>query len=254
MTTSTGGSTVRWITAFLDTSGDRAAGAERFWSGVTGHTVSDRRGSSDEFATLLPAQGEPHLKLQIVGTAPAGGLHLDLHADDVEALGRRAGTLGATVAPHESGYAVCTSPGGLTFCIVGHLTPGGPSPAATWPGGRSAVDQVCLDIPPGRWDAECSFWAGLTGWPWFEVGAGHPEFRRLRPPLGQPLQVLLQRLDDDQPTVTAHLDLAADDRDAEVARHLALGATGPERHDWWTSLHDPSGRVYCVTRRRPAGT
>jgi hypothetical protein len=91
----------------------------------------------------------------------------------------------------------------------------------------------------------------LTGWELFDVGEEHPEFRRVRAPAGQPLQFLLQRLDDEQPVVTAHLDLSADDRDAEVARHLGLGATEPERYDWWTSLGDPAARRYCVTRRRP---
>ena len=49
----------------------------------------------------------------------------------------------------------------------------------------------------------------------------------------------------------AHLDLAADDRDAEVARHLALGATEVARARGWTVLTDPVGTTYCVTRRTP---
>ena len=50
----------------------------------------------------------------------------------------------------------------------------------------------------------------------------------------------------------AHLDLACDDPGAETARHVALGAR--EVHDGrgWTTMADPTGRLYCVTRRVPA--
>jgi hypothetical protein len=96
---------------------------------------------------------------------------------------------------------------------------------------------------------ELAFWRGLTGWNLTEVD--EREFERLQPPDEHPLRWLVQRLDHDQPTVTAHLDLAADDRDAEVARHVALGATQVARHDWWTVLTDPVGTTYCITRRAP---
>ena len=47
-----------------------------------------------------------------------------------------------------------------------------------------------------------------------------------------------------------HLDLTADDRDAEVKRLLDLGATYLAEHDEyghrWVVLHDPSGNEFCV--------
>ena len=109
------------------------------------------------------------------------------------------------------------------------------------------VDQVCLDIPPSRWDEECRFWADLTGW---ELVDEKPEdeFRRLRRPKRVALQFLLQRLDDDQPVVTGHLDLGPDDYLAETHRHLELGATEVRRTPHWVTLLDPGGRTYCVTR------
>ena len=63
--------------------------------------------------------------------------------------------------------------------------------------------------------------------------------------------MLLQRLGDERPTVGAHLDLAADDRDAEVARQVAAGAEVVSRTDGWTVLRDPAGMAYCVTGRAP---
>ncbi|HEX4976541.1 MAG TPA: VOC family protein [Nocardioides sp.] len=235
---------VRWVTAFLDTAEERADEAEVFWSRVTGYRVSPRRGRREEFATLLPPEGDAFLKVQRVVQSPPGGLHLDLHTDDVPGLAQKAEDLGATASYLEAGYVVCGSPGGLTFCVVGHPGESRPGPA-DWPGGRSLVDQVCLDIPPSRWDSEVAFWAALTGW---ERGRQSGEFGRLVRPEGQPLMFLLQRLDDEQPGVTAHLDLGSDDADAEAARHVALGATEVRRADGWITLLDPAGRPYCVTR------
>jgi hypothetical protein len=237
---------VQWLTAILDTPAERAAEAESFWCSVTGQTLSPRRGQREEFATLEPADGDAFLRVQTVLQSPPGGMHLDLHTEDVDAFATRAEALGASTSYHERGYVVGGSPGGMTFCVVGPHGTRRP-PARRWPGGRSAVDQVCLDIPPDRFDAECAFWAELTGWPL--QGDPHAEFARLLVPDGMSLKVLLQRLDDPQYVVTAHLDLAGDDRDAEVGRHLELGAAVVRRTDGWTTLRDPAGRAYCVTRR-----
>jgi len=51
--------------------------------------------------------------------------------------------------------------------------------------------------------------------------------------------------------VTAHLDWATSDREAEVAAHVAAGAQLQGRFEHWTVLRDPAGMTYCVTRRRP---
>ena len=111
------------------------------------------------------------------------------------------------------------------------------------------VDQVCLDIPPASFDREAEFWSGLTAWP--HVRGGSPQFDRILPPPGQPLRVLLQRTDDEDGPVRMHLDLASDDREAEVARHVELGGRVVRSTVHWTTLLDPSGRAYCVTRRSP---
>jgi hypothetical protein len=244
---------IRWVTAFLDTAHEHAEQVESFWSRVTGHPLSPRRGARGEFASLLPPDGDPHLKVQRVVQSAPGGLHLDLHTDDVRSLAARAEDLGARVSHVAAGYAVCGSPGGMTFCVVGHPA-SRPAAPVRWPGGRSAVDQVCLDIPPSRWEPECRFWASLTGWELVDQDPSD-EFRRLRRPPGLAIQLLLQRLDDEHAVVTAHLDLGADDYLAETGRHLVLGASEVRRTPHWVTLRDPSGRLYCVTRHpvgRPA--
>jgi hypothetical protein len=63
--------------------------------------------------------------------------------------------------------------------------------------------------------------------------------------------LLLQRLDDEQEAVTAHLDWSASDPEAEVAAHVAAGAEVQRRFQGWTVLRDPAGLPYCITHRRP---
>ena len=54
-----------------------------------------------------------------------------------------------------------------------------------------------------------------------------------------------------------HIDLAPDDRDAEVGRIVALGAThvdvGQGDDKTWVVLADPEGNEFCVLRTREGG-
>lgn len=240
--------TPSWVSAFLDFAPGTFARGIAFWRGVTGYDVSAPRGERDHFATLVPPDGDGYLRVQHLGDG-SSRIHLDLHVPAPTIAAEAAVELGGHVlVRHEQGYVVLRSPGGFVFCFVDHPARTRPRPAI-WPDGRSQVDQVCLDIPPSAYDVEVEFWRVLTGW---ELDASvSPEFARLQPPDDQPLRWLIQRLDGEQPAVSAHLDLSADDRDREVERHLGLGASLAARHDWWTVLTDPTGLAYCVTRRSP---
>jgi hypothetical protein len=237
-----------WVSAFLDLAPGSFDAGVAYWQRVTGYDASAPRGERGHFVTLVPPDGDDYLRVQHLGDGPSG-LHLDLHVTDPTVAAEAAIELGAhALVRHEEGYVVMRSPGGLVFCFVSHPARVRPRPA-TWPDGRSMVDQVCLDVPPSAYDVEVGFWRALTGWDLTDVEES--EFERLQPPDSMPLRWLVQRLDDEQPAVTAHLDLSADDRDAEVERHVGLGALQGERHEWWTVLTDPSGLTYCVTRRPP---
>jgi hypothetical protein len=242
--------TPRWVTAFLDLpEATHEAGAD-FWSAVTGYPRSPQRGEHDQFATLVPSGGQDYLRLQRVGD---GGprVHLDLSVDDLATAVDDACGLGAAVVdrPYDD-VTILSSPGGFVFCLVPGQAGERPEPA-DWPDGRTSyVDQVCLDIPPSRYDDELAFWAAVTGWQRRDPAPGS-EFGRLTPGPEQPLQLLLQRLDDEQDRVTAHLDWAASDHEAELAAHVAAGAELEGRFEGWTVLRDPTGLTYCVTRRRP---
>jgi hypothetical protein len=192
--------------------------------------------------------GEVHLKLQRLG-ATAPRVHLDVHVDDPAAAEREAVALGASLDRRPfAGVTVLRSPGGFTFCLVRGGTGARPAPR-TWPDGHTSyIDQVCLDVPPSRYDAELDFWEAATGW---RRRVPEQEFGRVTPGDDQPLQLLFQRLDDEQDHVTAHLDWATSDVAAEVAAHEAAGARVVARRDDWTVLRDPAGLAYCVTRREP---
>jgi hypothetical protein len=198
----------------------------------------------------VPPDGDDFLRVQRVGDG-APRLHLDVHVDEPRATADEAIGLGARLVTDEGDFLSLTSPGGLALCLVGHRAGTRPRPT-TWPAGHaSRIDQVCLDIPPSGYDSELDFWHRLTGWKRRDPKPGS-EFGRLNPPRGVALQLLLQRLDDEQEAVAAHLDWSSTDHAAEVARHVAAGAEEVVTFEWWTVLRDPAGITYCVTRRSPS--
>lgn len=218
----------RWLTAFIDLPAERYDDGLEFWAGVTGYSVSQSRGEHDEFATLVPPVGDAYLRVQRVQAGP-GGVHLDVHR---------------TGQP----FAVRRSPGGFVYCEVSEDLSRRP-PLATWPGGhQSVVDQVCLDIGPSSFDRECGFWRDLTGCE-LHQSTRFEEFRILVRPAGQPIRLLLQRLGEEHPQVTAHLDVFTTDREAETRRHQELGAVVLRRHPYFTVMRDPAGAAYCITPR-----
>jgi hypothetical protein len=239
-----------WTTAFLEFPADTFEAATAFWQDVTASGLSDFRGERGDFATLLPRDGDPYLKVARMHSG-RGGLHLDLHSDDMPALVAQANELGATGDLRPGGdYSALTSPGGFPFRVVIH--PAGqtvPAPVPWW-SGTSLVDQVCLDIPASLHESETAFWAELTGWEHTE--GRFPEFSCLERPAGQPLRLLLQRLESDDGPVRAHLDLSSADHVAETVRHKSLGAEHVAEHGRWTVLRDPAGLEYCITERDPA--
>jgi predicted enzyme related to lactoylglutathione lyase len=243
---------VRWVTAFLD-SPSRVA--ESFWLAVTGSQLSPRRGA---FATLVPRDGDAYLRVQVLPASPPR-THLDLHVEWVPAATAEAVALGASVVADEGDLVILRSPAGVVFCLVPWQGESRRPSAVVWAGGqrtggqrnggqRSVVDQVAVDVPGGSFGAEVAFWHGLTGWR--RRASDLAEFEHLERGDGMPVKLLMQRVGS--PVAGMHVDLACDDVDAEVARHVGLGAQVVRRVPGdWTTLRDPVGREYCVTARAP---
>lgn len=236
--------TPSWVSAFLDLApGDDVS--VPFWAGVTGYDDTAVRAGGSEFPPLRPPSGDPYLWCQRLG-AGEGRVHLDLHVPDLDTAQARALLLGARVLDRRD-HVLLSSPAGLPFCLVAERYTDVPPPA-TWAGGRSQVDQVCVDVAPSAFETELAFWEDLTGWS--RTATDSPEFERLDDH-ALPLRMLLQRLDAEEPP-RFHLDLSSDDRAAETERHVALGATVEHAGDrGFTVLVDPGGRRYCVTDRTP---
>ncbi|MEU4238393.1 VOC family protein [Actinoplanes sp. NPDC026619] len=238
---------VLWVTGFLDSPSREA---EPFWLAVTGTTLSGRRGGG-AFATLLPADGDACLRVQVIGASEKPKAHVDLHVADVPAAAGEARALGAAEVFAEEGLVVLRSPAGVLFCLVAWGGQSERPEPVRWPGGQaSVVDQLSLDIPARDYDAEMAFWAELTGWE--RRASDLPGFAFLQGDASLPMRFLLQRIGSGAAGV--HLDLACDGVDAEVERHVGLGASVVRRVPGdWTTLRDPLGREYCVTGRAPRG-
>lgn len=240
-----------WLHAFLDTPAAEFAEASHFWASITRTTRSPLRGESEQFLTLVPDEGASWVKMQAV--PGAGGMHLDLDSHDREAAVALAQEWGAMHAWTYRGVVVMRSPGGLTFChTLAESRPDDPPRLAR--DSHTVLDQICLDIPRESWEHECAFWSAMTGRA-IEPGNSASYARLLAPDAPR---ILLQRLDEADGAVRAHLDLATNDRASESARHVGLGASVLAEHSGWSVLrapgragHPSSGQVYCLTDRSP---
>ncbi len=239
---------IRWLTAFIDMPEHLFDVGATFWEGVTGSRRTQMRGEHEEFATLVPPDGDPYLRVQRIA-AGEPRVHLDLHVASKTAALARAREHGASLVA-DLGWLIMRSPGGFVFCLVDDegesIRPGShPSPP-------HRLDQFSVDIPFAMFDSESRFWAALTGWDLQRSALD--EFARLEVPRHLPYRILLQRLgeDDGGGEVRAHLDIACGDNIDEVAtHHESIGATNLGRCKYWVTMQDPIGLRYCLTPRDP---
>jgi len=240
---------VDWLHVFVDVPASSAAGTRTFWSRALGWSPDAPWRDHPEFTSLVPAEGDTYVHVQEVDDDPR--VHLDVVVDDLDRAQARAGELGAAGGMRGDGWQVMRSPGGLPFCLCREPVSGTRPPGVRHTDHRSRLAQVCVDIPAREYDREATFWRQLTGWD--SSRSGRPEFTDLVGPPEAPLQLLLQRLgEDDEGTATrAHIDLGSDDIDAEAARLVGLGARYLDRFEGWAVLSDPAGLVFCVTGKSP---
>ena len=101
--------------------------------------------------------------------------------------------------------------------------------------------------------ALAGFWAGITG---YRIGTVNPFMAELGgdwPDDGRPVgpRMLFLKVPEGKTAKNRmHLDLGADDLEAEVERVLGLGAELVGRYDeWgvtWATFRDPEGNEFCV--------
>jgi hypothetical protein len=113
-------------------------------------------------------------------------------------------------------------------------------------------EQVIVDAADpaalGRW------WCDALGW---VVVDDSPDEFEIRPsPDRLPGLLFVQGVDPKVVKNRLHIDLRPDDRDAEVERLLALGATRADigqGDESWVVLADPEGNEFCVLSSRTGG-
>lgn len=226
------------------------ASASAFWSAALGLPVHDPdEGGEGLYAVLGAAAGGWHVEVQKV--EHESRLHLDIEADDVDAEATRLEGLGAQRLGNPRGrWWVMQAPSGQKFCVVRRRGREAPAPAVATPGARhhSGLIALVIDCQAPSLGESVDFWsAALQRGIASRDQDGDGKYAELETDDDEPY-LLLQRVDH-EPRV--HLDIQADDLDAEVARLEALGATrvGFVRR-WWV-LQAPTGQRFCVVPRPP---
>jgi len=242
---------IKWTWAFVDRPQPDFDASARFWTAVTGTTLSARRGDRGEFATLLPGPGQGDACVKLQGVFSGGGAHLDLEFDDFEAAVTRVVERGGTIVARDEAWAYAKSPSGYGLCVAAWSgATRAPLPFVAPDGSRSRLDQVCIDVAPSAHDTEVAFWSGVSG---LEVvpSSRFPEFSWLRSPEGgSPVVVLFQRLGEERATA-GHLDVSCSDPDATRVWHESSGAEFVAARGDWLVMRDPVGWEYCLIRNDP---
>jgi len=109
---------------------------------------------------------------------------------------------------------------------------------------KSRLAGLVIDCKTDDLKGDAAFWGGALGYavkpP--KTQAGEEKYLDLDTPAGE-MEVLLQAVDHPS---RVHLDIEADDIEAEVKRLEALGAKKVAQvRDWWV-LEAPSGHRFCV--------
>lgn len=105
-----------------------------------------------------------------------------------------------------------------------------------------------IDCAGSDLDAAAAFWSAALGMPEQALaGEEGRSYRRLLDPLHR-LHVEVQIVDHPS---RVHVDIEADDVDAEAARLEALGASRVARVRSWWVMQAPTGQRFCVVRRQP---
>ena len=113
--------------------------------------------------------------------------------------------------------------------------------------GELVVVIDCSDL-----SRSADFWASVLGYVLDRPGSDR--YQTLLPADGD--EILLQRVPErKQGKNRLHLDFAAADMDAEVARLVALGGQKVQTFDQYTGftvMLDPEGNEFCIVRERPS--
>jgi predicted enzyme related to lactoylglutathione lyase len=229
-----------------------------FWGALLGYEPA----SEGERVVASDPRGEgPALAFDRLVRSPTIELpiHLDVNVPDREAEVRRVLELGglivetktSTVGEHSETFTVMRDPEGNGFCVQG------PDPRKPHP----YVGNVTFSCAEPR-RVVGPFWSHVFGWPEQEIGDDFLQMLRsagvdvdrefyafyaILDPGGVRPRLLFQRREKSRPDVyPIQLELESDDREGEVDRLTAAGATVLETRGAATLLLDPEGNPFTV--------
>jgi predicted enzyme related to lactoylglutathione lyase len=107
---------------------------------------------------------------------------------------------------------------------------------------RSRLTAGLIDVPQADYARTVAFWATALDRP-AEVEEEDPNYTSFGE-VTPGVDLMVQAVRDDSPRI--HLDIEADDVEAEVARLTDLGARERDRIEDWVVMQDPAGVVFCV--------
>ena len=109
---------------------------------------------------------------------------------------------------------------------------------------RSQLAGFIIDCKGEDLDAAARFWSRALGFP-IATSDDPSENAYVKLEAGPDLHVEVQRVDHDS---RVHLDIEADDVEAEVARLEKLGAKKVVQIRTWWVMQAPTGQRFCVVR------
>lgn len=107
---------------------------------------------------------------------------------------------------------------------------------------RSRIAAFVIDCKVDDVDTAAQFWSQALGRPVVKVDPNDPTYRQLAAEDAEPM-ILLQRVDHDS---RIHLDIEADDLEAEAKRLEALGAKRVAFVKRWWVMEAPTGQRFCI--------
>ncbi|MDJ0779564.1 MAG: VOC family protein [Gammaproteobacteria bacterium] len=113
---------------------------------------------------------------------------------------------------------------------------------------RSRLGTIIIDCQTDDLEREAAFWSAALGGETVSPG-GDGRYLDVRRDPAEP-HVILQQVEHPS---RVHLDIETDDRDAEVRRLEALGASVVEDFPRWTVMQAPSGHRFCIIGVRRDG-
>ncbi|QRN97568.1 VOC family protein [Archangium violaceum] len=109
---------------------------------------------------------------------------------------------------------------------------------------RSRLAAFVIDCKTEDIDTATTFWSKALGKPVVPPSPDSGNYRELSVSAEEPM-ILLQKVDHPS---RIHLDIEADDIEAEVKRLEALGARRVEFIKRWWVMEAPTGQRFCVVR------